>query len=299
MKKAELLELLHADYGGGLTTLMMACVSLNSELVLRILKAGADVNRQDSDGNTALYFAIQDVKDENDVNQNESKILEIIRLLKSYGADVNLYGSGSQPPIYRAVILNLLRCTKQLIDFEANVNGIYQYNETPLHCAVEHNYTQIIDLLIKSGADINFRGYLNRTSLISVICEKFREMRGTYYVSRRYSEDSKAVDIDYNIERLKLVKRFLKLKADANIQDDEGNTALHYASMTRQFTIVKTLIKNGADMTVKNLEGKDFYDLLLLEDEKYTKSILRWIRKNKPDFVELKNINQDAAKFGL
>ncbi|XP_048716274.1 acyl-CoA-binding domain-containing protein 6 isoform X3 [Lepidochelys kempii] len=52
-----------------------------------------------------------------------------------------------------------------------------------------------------------------------------------------------------------LVSVLLQHAADVNSQDDEGQTALHYASACEFFDIVELLLKSGADPTLLDQEG--------------------------------------------
>ena len=38
-----------------------------------------------------------------------------------------------------------------------NVNAINVAGETPLHVAIEHDYVEIVDMLIRAGADMEFK----------------------------------------------------------------------------------------------------------------------------------------------
>lgn len=53
----------------------------------------------------------------------------------------------------------------------------------------------------------------------------------------------------------KQVKKLIKSGADVNAKDDEGKTALMWASMYGHNDMIKFLIKNGADVNAKDNNG--------------------------------------------
>ncbi len=81
------------------TALMLAAFAGKLEIVLALLKAGALVNAQDSDGQTALIYAI--LADKNWPNQPLSENRKkIIALLLEYGADPHLTDRNGLDAVY-------------------------------------------------------------------------------------------------------------------------------------------------------------------------------------------------------
>jgi len=87
--------------------------------------------------------------------------------------------------------------------------------------------------LLKSGADVNLRGFLGNTPLIEV-------------VSQFYSPD--------NI--MNLLNMFIKYKPDVNLQNEQGFTALMYAARNGRTEAVKFLLARGADAKLTNCAGE-------------------------------------------
>jgi hypothetical protein len=56
--------------------------------------------------------------------------------------------------------------------------------------------------------------------------------------------------------RFELVELFIDRGAEIDAQDDQGRTALHFASENRHGDIARFLIATGCDHTLANLEGK-------------------------------------------
>lgn len=54
---------------------------------------------------------------------------------------------------------------------------------------------------------------------------------------------------------LSILWTLLNLRASVNLQDDDGNTALHYAAMQNRLSAVRSLLSFGADYRGQNTNG--------------------------------------------
>ena len=117
------------------------------EIVQMILDYGADVNRSDKYGNTALMAAIPYEP-------------EYVIMLLDYGADVDQKNTDGYPALIIAASMGNLNSVEILLSYGADVNGRYgDYGETALMEAAAGNaygdYVEIAQLLIDYGADVN------------------------------------------------------------------------------------------------------------------------------------------------
>lgn len=120
------------------TQLHTACLNHKYELVKELIKNGLDINKQDVDGQTALYLA---------------KNSEIIEILLAAGADPNLQEKYAG---YTALMDTLIwPCKKKFIQLvnitDPNIKTIFGY--TALMLASRNNDLEAIELLINAGAD--------------------------------------------------------------------------------------------------------------------------------------------------
>ena len=58
-----------------------------------------------------------------------------------------------------------------------------------------------------------------------------------------------------------MAKELLKAGADLNLEDNEGNTALHYALREYAESAARYLVKKGADYSCTNNDGKTPADI--------------------------------------
>lgn len=126
-----------------------------TDLVLEHLKRGVDINSFDSEGETALYAA------------SSRGYLEISQILIEYGADVNrgteeeditplmaicrssLISNDPNMKLYQKKMVELL------IKSGSDVNKQDQKGETALHGACRNRLSEIVALLIKAGAKVD------------------------------------------------------------------------------------------------------------------------------------------------
>lgn len=95
--------------------------------------------------------------------------------------------------------------------------------------------TATIKLLLDAGTPVNHKKYLGRTALMSRVAleESFKN----------------------------ILPLFLAAKADLNIQDEFGDTVAIRAVMFENQTGLKALIDAGADLSIRNAQGKTALDI--------------------------------------
>lgn len=84
-------------------TLLEACSKLDADMIKMAIERGANINCLDDEGVSPIVRVIDGCYDWNDDIGDEkmSQCKEVIDLLLSYGADINLFGYKCQTPLYR------------------------------------------------------------------------------------------------------------------------------------------------------------------------------------------------------
>ncbi len=131
------------------TPLLNAIATKNIEIITLLIKSGADVNGNLGDI-TPLEHAMY-IKD-----------IEIITLLIKNGADVNS-NVGDITPLKNAIDIKNIEIITLLIKNGADVNSNLGTN-TPLLNAIATKNIEIVTLLIKSGADV--QAYRNKNDIL-------------------------------------------------------------------------------------------------------------------------------------
>jgi ankyrin repeat protein len=175
------------------------------ETVKQHLAAGADVNGWPDEGGQAppLYWAAHEGHK------------EIVELLIANGADVNLRSG-------------MVVKTKDGSDGEQMAQEMMN-NRTPLDMAIRKEHTEIAELLIAKGTDVNAKSNRGYTPL---------------------HEASKN-------EKTEILELLIANGADVNAKDDDGDTPLDYARR-RKYTEVAALLRKHGGKRGKELkvEGK-------------------------------------------
>ncbi|WP_448218545.1 ankyrin repeat domain-containing protein [Endozoicomonas sp. 2B-B] len=126
----------------GLTALMLASINGHTDIVERLINAGAEVNTaRNEDGGTPLLFAAQ---------ENNS---DCVKLLINKGADLNAEAKNGATPVSIAAAMGNTDCLKALIEAKANLNTRDEDGVTALFIPVQNNYIECVKLLLNAGAD--------------------------------------------------------------------------------------------------------------------------------------------------
>lgn len=179
------------------------------EMIQKLLNEGADVNRKNQHGETALMFAVYYQR------------LGMVQDVLNGGAMVDLQNNKGQTALNAAVCKNRLDIVQYLLDKNANIliNNV-------LIDAVYQESLDMIELLLKRGANVNAQDENGRTALM-VAVEK------NHYNMAHFLLQSGAVD-------------------SINVQDKYGKTTLMLTLLNHHpYEIFKLLIENGADVNIK------------------------------------------------
>ena len=180
-----------------------------------------------------------------------------------------------------------------------------KFGHTLLFWAASNNQIDIVQFLLKKGADPNLHCYYDGESPIILASDyldidsnpeilklllKYRGNPNDYITSNEYvtHERSKQTPLTA-ASRSSLLKVKLLLEAGANIEfaTKEGETPLYYATLGNHFDIIKYLLDNGADYrnvytVIMSGDTLRFLDLLAknpYRDTPENEELLRQIRR--------------------
>ena len=136
---------------------------------------------------------------------------------------------------------------------EQNSNGL-----TALMLATIEGHTEIVDILIEAGADLNIQEEHGDTALMKAIYKKnidIAEMLIDSGADLNIQNVYRDAPLIYAIktENTDIAKLLIDAKADLNIQDFFGNSALIKAIQKENIIIAQMLIENGACMWMQKI----------------------------------------------
>ncbi|KAJ6257609.1 Ankyrin-1 [Drechslerella dactyloides] len=271
------------------TALHLASASGNILVIRSLIKAGAELEAKDDREWTPLIVAVtngctQAVKTllENKSNvhtttDNQWTALHfaanlgkeaVISLLLDYRADCHAKIDNGSTPLHLAAHQGHAPIVQLLLD-SGKVNPELQdnYGWTPLHRAVEAGHVAVLRILSQNGADIHARLKGGGTAL--------------HLASMLHNNSEQVLRLLLNSE-----------KANPELRDDLGSTALHRAAEGGQVTALQILIENGADIHAKMNGG---WTALHVAASKSISSVLRVLIDSKKADLETQDDNKWTA----
>lgn len=233
----------------GDTALHITISKGRSDLIFLLLVRGAKVNIRNFYGNTPLHIGV-----END------DIESVIKLI-SYNAEVNIQNINGYTPLHRAVLRNKSNIIDFLLSTNPDTNIRNSNGETPLHLSIRYCDVEIVYKLILHGADVNLDAAIGNTPLYIAI--QFRKLDTVLLLLAKYNANADVQDtngdtpLHYSIKFgiLRVIENLLSYKASVNLHNNKGNTPLHEAVLHDKSKIVPLLLINGAAVDSTNCDG--------------------------------------------
>ena len=159
--------------------------------------------------------------------------LNSVKILLGYGADIEARGTlkienqviDGSTPLWAAARSGFLDVVKLLIEQNAEVDGRTSMGSTPLRTAAFQGHLDIVRCLVESGADVNARKYDDESTLLIAACYRGHLSVATYLIGKGAMMD---------------------------LQDKQGNTALHDAAQRDHLEVVSQLLALGASQLPDN-----------------------------------------------
>jgi len=212
----------------GTTALHWAVQRDDADLVDRLIKAGANVNAKNDYGSTPMSEAA--------INGNVG-ILD--RLLKS-GADVESPNADGQTTLMVVARTTNVDAAKLLLSRGANVNAVEKWREqTALMWAAAESQPAMVKLLVAARADVNARSKVNNwerqvTAEARAIARPSGGLTPLLYAARQGC--------------LECTKVLVEGGADVDLGDPDNVSPLLLATINGRFDVAAYLISKGANV---------------------------------------------------
>lgn len=254
-----------------------------------LLAAKADVDARDNAGNTPLHHAswtgsekiaslLLDAGASVDAtNHNLSTPLllacvnghdDVVRVLLAHKADPNLISRPDQnytpgPPVLFAASRNDPAIVQMLLEAGANPNGDTNTPWHPIFSTLRDNGATNLALLLQHGADPNAQNYEHLTPLFLTINPELVHL----LIDHKADLNARDPLGETPIMRVtgeaatNFTKTLLDAGAKTDLQDTNGNTALHYAVYHVDTESLVALLEHKANPNIQNESGFTPLDL--------------------------------------
>lgn len=226
--------------------LVIAIKSRNTEALDLLIKSGADVNKLDAKGCSALMFCAQ------------CGDITYLNYLINSGADIDLQDEYNQTALIHSILHNKTETLTELIKAGADVNKTGYNFDTPLMYAVDSDI-RFTSLLINAKADINaknlFTGY---TPLIRAVRTNRMDVVNQLITSGadiHVKDESGMTALMHAYNNTIILERLLLFNPLIDEQDNNGDTTLMHAANVGNLKSIMVLINHNADTTLVNNKG--------------------------------------------
>jgi ankyrin repeat protein len=232
------------------TVLMQAALEGQVKIAEMFLDAGADLHARDTQGRTALTWALL-------YGQKKAAAM-----LQKRGATLTLVDAAMLGEVTEASRLldeQLGRrevTTKPQLTWSSNAQ--FDGAEPPLIWAVKTNRLKAIETLLQAGADIEVRDEKGKTALMYAAYYRIAKQ---VELLLRFGADPNAIDDDgapllTHSTSVPITRTLLAAGADPNLRHThDGRTPLMYAATAGNIPLIGFLLSAGADITATDHQG--------------------------------------------
>jgi len=220
--------------------------------VVALLRNGADIEEHNSHGWTPLMAASLHGQ------------VDLARLLLDHGAVLHAVNAEGKAAIHYAAMRGGAEAVRLLMRLGADMNAADTFgNYAPLHLAAAHCNRQIVQetcaALLAAGGDVDARSKWGTTALWSAAIAGRGELvdfllrHGADLETRDQQGRTVLIFVAKHGPIGNMVGRLVAHGADVDAQDDAGRTALMYAALAARRFVIDALLDGGADINRRDV----------------------------------------------
>ncbi|EMM73772.1 ankyrin repeat domain-containing protein [Leptospira weilii] len=197
----------------------------DKQLVQQALLSGAHVNVRENYYNKIKSYTFEDTAL---MIAIKNKQREVAKLLIRSGADPTYQNNIGLTALHLAANSGDLELTNHLLKHGAKVDQSRKDGWSPLMSAIDGRHVEVSNLLIQNGAKVTEKDVDGNSPLLLAVS---RDLRTDF------------------------VESLIKSGAEVNVISRGGGSALFSACFNRNLSMIQLLIRNQADLTIKNDYG--------------------------------------------
>lgn len=206
--------------------------------------------------------------------------VDAIKTIYRQRIGVNTRMTDNNTPIISATMSQSLRAMSYFIDQNANIELEDIENRTALMLAASSRKTTALEILIKAGANLDRINKENQNALVFAILfenhdavQMLLESGASPNIGKKCKQPLMYASL---LGFSSCTERLIKAGADVNaVMPKNKASALHLAASKDHFHIAKMLAENGADLSIRNCDGKTATDIAITEGRHQTASFLQ------------------------
>ncbi len=246
--------------------LLMAVAALAPvKVVEAVLRANADPNATNRNGETALFVASDPM---------------VVTALLQAGADPKRTARFGGTPLHFHAHAGHAQAMRALIDAGAIVDATNDEGQTPLLLAIPQAHLPVVELLLARGANPNFGDRYGELPLHKIVWHRSQaaQRMAEMLISAGANLESRAPHNEHTPLMLAATAEMARLLLDAganvNAQTSEGLTALIRAVRDGELAIARELLRAKADLAPR-LDGKTAAEIAAQSSSKALRDLFR------------------------
>jgi ankyrin repeat protein len=234
----------------GWTPLMLAVWRDEIDIVRLLLSKGEEVNARSEDGHTALSRAAWKGR------------LDMVDILLQAGAHIEIGNDASTSPLILAANYGHKEVLLRLIQKYIDLHGAISLFDKDLYTGCGQVCGEIVEMIVESGVAFKIEENKQLSSALLMVAA-FNGKSNLVDILLMYGADINVTDeagrtplmLVAESGHKEIVENFLQKNAEVDIQDKQGRAALSFAAQSGNSEIVALLINAGSNIQIRSKYG--------------------------------------------
>ncbi|KAJ6220911.1 hypothetical protein RDWZM_006723 [Blomia tropicalis] len=218
------------------TSLTMATINNNLEIVAKLIAAGADVNSKDKQGRTAAHWA------------SFKGHHEVLSCLLQSGINADERDEDGKTALHLSAEYGFKKTSKALIEHNCDIVATDSKGRSALMIASALGYIEVVAMLIENGANLNSKDKNGNTAIHLCVMGNHVKMakfliENKVDINSLNARQQTPLVVAAELGHTEVADVLIKHKADLFATEKSGRTALYIASRGSFTCLVDMLIK--------------------------------------------------------